>query len=161
MMTDSDFELDDYLAQFAPEPGGHRRPPEGYEPHMSAGGFTRHNGPFYRRLDGAVAYRGFYVLSRHCNSMGIANGGLLSAFADSLLALAVYRNVRLAPVTVRLVCDFVASARQEEWVEGRAEVNHSDDTGIFANAELRSGGRVVLLAQGVFRGQQRSMDGTA
>lgn len=150
---------DQFLENFPPEPDGYRLPPAGFEPHLSAGGFSRHNGPFYQKLVGHENYRGFYLLDRHCNSMGIAHGGLLASFTDALLGLAVYRVTRQAPITVRLTCDFVASARRGDWVEGKGTVTRAGNTVIFADARVTVEERVVLVAQGVFKARRQAMDG--
>ncbi|MCX2980460.1 PaaI family thioesterase [Halieaceae bacterium IMCC14734] len=152
-------EHDDFLSNFPPEPSGYRLPPAGFTPHLSAGGFSRHNGPFYQKLVGQENYRGFYVLERHCNSMGIAHGGLLVSFVDALLGLAVYRVTRQAPITVRLTTDFTASAKLGEWVEGKAHVIEVADDVIFVSALVYSGDTSVLAAQGVFKAQSRNMQG--
>jgi acyl-coenzyme A thioesterase PaaI-like protein len=154
-MTDHDRFLDN----FPPEADGYRLPPAGFEPHLSAGGFSRHNGPFYQKLDGHDNYRGFYVLERHCNSMGIAHGGLLVSFADALLGMAVYRLSRRAPITVRLTTDFVAAAKMGDWVEGKGTVIHAGDDVIFVSANIYVGDNTVLMAQGVFKAQKRDMTG--
>ena len=150
---------DQFLQNFPPEPDGYRLPPAGFEPQLSAGGYSRHNGPFYQKLVGQENYRGFYVLDRHCNSMGIAHGGLLVSFADALLGMAVYRVTRLAPITVRLTTDFTASARRGEWVEGKGQVIDTRDDVIFVSAQIYVADNTVLSAQGVFKAQSRSMRG--
>ncbi len=146
-----------FLENFLPEPDGYRDPPAGFEPHLSAGGFSRHNGPFYQKIEGHDNYRGFYVLERHCNSMGIAHGGQLVSFVDALLGMAVYRVTRMAPITVRLTSDFVASAKRGDWVEGKGKVTRAGSTVIFASADLYVEERIVLTAQGVFKAQKRDM----
>ena len=148
---------DTFLTHFPPESGGYRLPPDGFEPHLSAGGYSNHNGPFYQKLVGQDNYRGFYLLDRHCNSMGIAHGGLLVSFADALLGMAVYRKMREAPITMRLTSDFIASARVGDWVEGKSTVSAVETGVVFANADIYVEARTVLLAQGVFRTQRRSM----
>jgi len=132
-------------------------PPSGFEPHLSGGGYSRHNGPFYQKLDGYDSYRGFYVLERHCNSMGIAHGGLLVSFADALLGMTVYRRTRKSPITVRLTTDFTASARLGDWVEGKGSVVGVDEETIFVDARVYTTERTVLVAQGVFKAQTRAM----
>jgi acyl-coenzyme A thioesterase PaaI-like protein len=148
---------DTFLSHFPAEKDGYRLPPDGFEPHLSAGGYSNHNGPFYQKLVGQENYRGFYLLDRHCNSMGIAHGGLLVSFADALLGMAVYRKRREAPITMRLTSDFIASARVGDWVEGKSTVSAVEDGVVFANADIYVDQRTVLLAQGVFRTQRRSM----
>jgi acyl-coenzyme A thioesterase PaaI-like protein len=153
-MTDRD----EFLAHFPAEPAGHRLPPPGFQPHLSGGGYSRHNGPFYQKLDGHDSYRGFYVLDRHCNSMGIAHGGLLVSFVDGLLGMTVYRRTRRAPLTVRLTSDFTASAKLGEWVEGKGTVVGVEDETIFVEARVYTIDRTVLAAQGVFKAQARAMN---
>ena len=152
-------EHDEFLQNFPPEPDGYRLPPAGFTPHLSAGGYSRHNGPFYQKLDGRDNYRGFYVLDRHCNSMGIAHGGLLVSFADALLGMAVYRVTRKAPLTVRLTTDFTASARRGDWVEGKGQVVEVSEDVIFVSAMIYVGETTVLAAQGLFKAQARDMQG--
>jgi acyl-coenzyme A thioesterase PaaI-like protein len=154
-MTDHD----KFLQNFPAEAGGYRLPPPGFEPHLSAGGYSNHHGPFYQKLDGHDNYRGFYVLERHCNSMGIAHGGLLVSFADGLLGMAVFRVTRKAPITVRLTSDFVASAKLGDWVEGKGTVIKAGADVIFVKANIYVADKTVLIAQGVFKAQRRNMDG--
>ncbi len=94
------------------------------------------------------------------DSMGIAHGGLLVAFADALSGMSVYRLTRLAPITVRLTSDFIASAKQGDWVEGQAAVVEVDANLVFVNADVYVADRTVLTAQGVFKAQRRNMAGT-
>jgi acyl-coenzyme A thioesterase PaaI-like protein len=152
-MTDHD----KFLENFPAEANGYKLPPPGFEPHLSAGGYSRHNGPFYQKLEGHNNYRGFYVLERHCNSMGIAHGGLLVSFVDALLGLSVYRLTRRAPITVRLTSDFIASAKLGDWVEGKGTVIKADDEVIFVNAKVYVADKTVLTAQGVFKTQSRNI----
>ena len=150
----SDADREAFLANFPPEANGYRDPPEGFEPHLSAGGYSRHNGPFYQKIVGHENYRGFYVLERHCNSMGIAHGGLLVSFADALLGMAVYRKTRLPPITIRLTTDFVAAARRGEWVEGCGWIVREEHGVVYVNADIYVADRAVLAAQGVFKGSE-------
>lgn len=152
-------EHEKFLQNFPPNSDGYQEPPEGFKPHLSAGGYSNHNGPFYQKIEGHNNFRGFYVLDRHCNSMDIAHGGLLISFADALLGLAVYRKTRKAPLTVRLTSDFISSAKRGEWVEGKGRVMGMANSVIFVAADIYVGDRTVLTAQGVFKAQERSLDG--
>jgi acyl-coenzyme A thioesterase PaaI-like protein len=152
-------EHDKFLENFPRQANGYKLPPPGFEPHLSAGGYSVHNGPFYQKLDGHDNYRGFYLLERHCNSMGIAHGGLLVSFADALLGMAVYRVTRRAPITVRLTSDFIASAKLGDWVEGKGTVIKADDDVVFVKADIYVADKTVLIAQGVFKAQRRTMSG--
>lgn len=128
-----------------------RPPPEGFVESMDRGPFTTHNGPVYHKKDSAVVTRGFYVLNRHCNGYGIAHGGWLTAFSDGVLGAAVWYATRSRSVTLRLNADFIDMVRQGEWVEGTGIVTRATKSLAFARAELKTGGKLVLTAEGVFK----------
>ena len=97
-------------------------PPEGFVP-SSRGPYTTHNGPmFHRRNDDGGLTHAFFVLPRHCNSMGIVHGGMLSTFFDGVVAGAVGRVTGGMSVTVHLSLDFLSMARAGEWVYGEGRV---------------------------------------
>lgn len=150
-MTDATDKLQKYPAN----PGGYQQPPAGFEPHVSSGGFSNHNGPFYQQLDGKESYRGFYVLDRHTNGMGITHGGLLMTFADGLLGMTVFRHVRRPSVTVRMTTDFISSAKQGEWVEGKGRIVGETETEVYVSADIYVGDRTVMTAQGIFKPQYK------
>ena len=125
--------------------------PEGYVPIQSSAPFGKHNGPIFEKLDGELTWRGFRVLERHCNQGGIVHGGMLMTFADVVLGTAVWRRVEKPSLTIRMVVDFVAPARLGDWVEGTAELSRETKSLIFAEAELRVAGRVVLTSSGIFK----------
>jgi len=57
-------DLTDNFDKYPPNPAGYKKPPAGFEPHFSSGGFSNHNGPFYQKLDGENSYRGFYKIGK-------------------------------------------------------------------------------------------------
>ncbi len=126
-------------------------PPDGFTLAEGRGPFTTHNGPIYRR-DGEDGWkRGFRVLKRHCNSFGLVHGGWYMAFADGLLAEAVFRASGAPMLTVRMTSDFLAAARIGDWVEGAARTTRVTRTMAFAEAEIRCGARLLFTASGVFK----------
>ena len=148
-------DLTDNFDKYPPNPAGYKKPPAGFEPHFSSGGFSNHNGPFYQKLDGENSYRGFYILDRHTNGIGIAHGGLLMTFIDGLLGMTVFRKTRRAPLTVRLTTDFISSAKLGEWVEGKGTVVGTTESEVYVSAEIYVGERTVMTAQGIFKPQRR------
>ncbi len=127
-------------------------PPAGFIESTNRGPFTSHNGPFFHKVDedGGFA-QGFRVLDRHCNGMGIAHGGLITAFADGLMGTAIWRATDTASVTVRLNADFLSIARKGDWVEGTAEVTGRGEGVVFVAADIRAGHRRIMNATGVFK----------
>ena len=80
-------------------------PPEGYAPVVGRGAFTTHNGPYFNGpSDKDRSRQAFYILARHCNTVGILHGGMITAFMDGLLASAVARASGMTPITMHLHC---------------------------------------------------------
>ena len=129
-----------------------RAPPEGFGPTNSRGAFTLHNGPTYRATSEGDVRSGFYVLDRHCNGMGFLHGGMMSAFADSSLAWAVWNESRRFSVTLKLTLEFMDIVRKGAWVEACPEKPLVEDGIAYVSTPLiTASGRRVANADGVFR----------
>jgi uncharacterized protein (TIGR00369 family) len=88
----------------------------------------------------------------HSNSRGFVHGGLISALADNAMGLScdlALGHVRL--VTVNLTLDFIAAAKQGEWLEVRPKVVRTGSTLCFATAEIFSGETLCARANAIFR----------
>ncbi|HEX6859538.1 MAG TPA: PaaI family thioesterase [Caulobacteraceae bacterium] len=133
-------------------------PPEGFTP-SARGPFTAYNGPFFHKLnaDGSFEHA-FYVLKRHCNSMGIAHGGMMTTFLDGLLARAVFTATGNVSVTIHLSVDFLSMARAGEWVFGDARVTKVTKELVFVEGRVRVGQKDVLRGSGVFKPMRRRID---
>jgi len=130
---------------------GRTGPPPGFVERPSRGPFTRMTGPFFERSGTDAVIRAFRVEERHTNALGIAHGGMLMAFLDSVLAGAVSGQVQGSFVTLRMTTDFLAPARLGDWVEGRAGVTRSTRSLCYVRGEARIGERKVAVADAVFR----------
>lgn len=126
-------------------------PPDGFVP-SARGPYTTHNGPMFhkQRADGIYEHA-FFVLPRHCNSMGIVHGGMLTTFLDGLLARAVYEAVKTQSVTLHLSVDFLSAARQGQWVLGEGHVTRVAREIAFAEARIHADGKDVLRGSGIFK----------
>ena len=116
--------------------------PDGFVERPTRGPFARLVGPYYEaaaRGDEAAetVVRGFQVEERHTNALGIAHGGMLMAFLDSVLAGAVATVAEGSFVTLRMTTDFLAPARRGDWVEGHAVVTRQTRSVCFVRGELR------------------------
>jgi uncharacterized protein (TIGR00369 family) len=126
-------------------------PPPGFELMQKRGVFSQRNGPYFSRpRDGGVE-QAFFALPKHCNSMGIVHGGMLSAFLDGLLASAIGLGAGQPGLTIHLSIDFLAMARAGEWVIGEARMSRKTREVAFADARIRVGGRDVVHGSGVFK----------
>jgi uncharacterized protein (TIGR00369 family) len=132
-------------------------PPEGFKP-SARGPYTTHNGPFFHRSTPETLEHAFFVLKRHCNSLGIVHGGMLSTFMDGVLANAVGREAGTASVTVHLSLDFLSMARAGDWVFGDAVVTRQTKDLIFVEGRIRVGTRDVMRASGIFKPVHRRAD---
>ena len=127
-----------------------KSPPPGFELAPPRSGFTGNNGPWYEKREGDKLLRAFRVLPKHVNALGIAHGGMLMAFADSVLARAAHSETRRTIVTMRMICDFVGPARLGDWVEGSAEVTRATRHLAFVRGRIWTGNRTVLTVSGIF-----------
>ena len=113
-------------------------------------GFSEHNGPWFEKRDGAVTIRAFRAGANHVNGLGIVHGGMLMAFADSILARAAVGASGRGAVTMRMTCDFVGPARLGDWVEGTGELTRATRNLAFVRGRIWTGSHTVLTASGIF-----------
>jgi len=137
---------DNLSAETTPEP------PAGFLRSSERGAFSNHNGPYFHHADGTQA---FFALKRHCNSIGLLHGGMLSAFLDGVLASAAGRSGGGTPVTVHLSIDFLDMGRAGDWVMGEASLTRATSDLAFVEGRAHVGGRSLARATGVFKLMRR------
>lgn len=126
--------------------------PEGFTPLAWHRGFGRQVGPLYDRRNPDGTYvRAFRVEEHHTNGLMNAHGGMLMTFADMAWGHAVRPPGGKWWVTVRLVCDFLSSARLGEWVEGTGTVLGVEDEVYTVRGRIWSGERTLMTGTGVFK----------
>ena len=127
-------------------------PPAGFVRSQGRGQFSTHNGPYFHRITGGeTVEQAFYALPRHTNGIGLVHGGMLSAFADGLLAMAIGRKTQKVAVTIHLSIDFLHMARQGDWIIGEARMSRATKDVAFADGRLQARGVDVVRASGVFK----------
>ena len=62
--------------------------PPGFRKLTEASGFAAANGPWFEKIDGGRAIRGFLPGPQHANPMGTVHGGVLCDLADAAMGLA-------------------------------------------------------------------------
>lgn len=125
--------------------------PEGYSPLDFGRGYVRQIGPLYRRATGQGFCMGFRVEPHHTNGMRNAHGGMLMSFADMAWGSVVSYERSAYWVTVRLMLDFLSSAKVGEWVEGSGELLSTADDLYIVRGEVWTGDRLLVTGQGVFK----------
>ncbi len=127
-------------------------PPEGFVRQAGRGSFSTHNGPYFHHPDGRQA---FFALKRHCNSVGLIHGGMLSAFLDGVLAGAAGRATQSTPVTIHLSIDFLDMGRAGDWVMGEAKLTRAAGDIAFVEGRAFVGARGLARATGLFKMMRR------
>lgn len=125
--------------------------PAGYAQVDWRRGFVRQIGPLYRRQTEASATMGFRVEAHHTNGMLNAHGGMLMTFADMSWGHIVSIETSSYWVTVRLACDFLASAGLGDFVEGGGEVLSNEDGLYLVRGRVWCGERTLMTGTGVFK----------
>ncbi len=126
-------------------------PPEGFLQSRTRGPFSTHNGPFYHKVEGETFWHGLYITERHCNSRGRLHGGMMTTFADGLMATAVARANKITAVTISLNCDICAAADIGDWLEGTAHQTGLNDGFAFVEGKAWVDEKIIFSVSGVFR----------
>lgn len=125
--------------------------PDGYEVAEDQA-FNSHVGPFFLRTQDEGVHGLFPVRAYHLNRGGVVHGGMLMTFADMIMGRAAHDAIpdrRCA--TVSLNCDFVASAKLDDWVRGTARVVRRTRAILFVTGELHTDERPILTASGLWK----------
>ena len=134
----------------------HLSVPEGFAVSQSRGAFSNHNGPVYEAIAKDDTRSGFFILDRHCNSMGFLHGGMASAFADRSLARAVWAETRRMSVTLKLTLHFLETVRLHSWLEAHPRVISHDHDLVQVTADLLiNGQKLAARADATFRTLRR------
>lgn len=131
----------------------HPTPPPGF--HI----FEEYDGPFGELVGPLFATRppdslrfAFLPQKHHTNGGGNMHGGMLMMLADQILGMTVRKAIDGArSVTLNLDCDFVASARPGEWLEGEAEIIRQTRSMVFVRGSIRCGENIVLSISGIWK----------
>lgn len=125
--------------------------PEGFRTLTGGSPAETHIGPFYYRKAEAGLEMGFRAGGQHCNAIGGVHGGVLLAFADYAVTMLALSGVRENCATVSLASEFIAAARNGDWVEARGEVVRRTGSMTFVRGELFVADAVVLTFQSVLK----------
>lgn len=120
---------------------------------MEDDGFIALIGPFYSRTRAGSIEFAVECREKHRNLGGIVQGGLLMAFADRALGMAVrdQSDGSSGGVTVHLDVHFTAPVRLGDVLVTRPRVEPGTRSLRFARSDLTVDGSVVAIATGVFK----------
>ncbi|MBM7063036.1 PaaI family thioesterase [Pseudomonas sp. UL073] len=124
--------------------------PAGFSALQAPPGFVRYCGGFHFHDElPLVAVR---IVADHLNSVRIVHGGFLATVADTAFGLVLKRalGTPVPPITVSLTVDYLAAAREGDWLEAHVEVLKVGRSFVNASCLLKVGERPVLRASAVF-----------
>ena len=133
-------------------------PPDGYLPLFRTSPFLVLNGPFFYKPNspsGDLSQGfsiGFRVGPQHLNAKGIMHGGLYATVADVALGYvtAAARPAGDKLLTTNLSLDYVADAREGDWLDVEVSILKNGRRLAVANALIRCCDRVLASARASF-----------
>jgi uncharacterized protein (TIGR00369 family) len=127
--------------------------PEGFILMDKIGGFNDVIAPCYARFRGKEIDLGFFVEAHHCNPMGSCHGGMLMTFVDIMFAGVVCTHIGkfVGTPTININCDFVAGARQGDWLQNETHFLHLTNSVAYIGGSIVGPNGIVLRANGAFR----------
>ena len=125
--------------------------PDGYKTIPGLSPAEDHIGPFYYRKTGESVVLGFRAAPHNCNGIGTVHGGVLMCFADYAVTMLALSGVKENCTTISFSSDFIAAAREGDWVEAEGEVVRRTGSMTFVNGRLHVAGDVVLTFQVVVK----------
>ena len=124
--------------------------PYGFHELTEAIGFAAFNGPWFQKIEGGRAIRGFRPGPQHANALGIVHGGMLAAFLDSAMGGAVWHQLGRRAVTLRLSLDYLGPGKVGDWLQAEGEVVGHDEHVAQVKGRLYGPRHEVLAGLGAF-----------
>jgi uncharacterized protein (TIGR00369 family) len=124
--------------------------PPGFRELTEVVGFAAANGPWFEKIEGARAIRGFRPGAQHANALGIVHGGMLAAFLDSAMGTAVFHAIGRRAVTLKLSIDYLGPGRIGDWLQAEGEVIAHDEHVAQVKGRLYGPRHDVLAGLGIF-----------
>ncbi|SEB08231.1 PaaI family thioesterase [Variovorax sp. YR216] len=116
----------------------------------SLGGFADRIGPIWTRKENDGWAYGILATPEHLNPAGFVHGGGFCALFDHVVSAVAWEAVgRRACVTVQLNTQFLAAAREGQFLEARARVTRATNSLVFVDGAIESGGTELLRGSSV------------
>jgi uncharacterized protein (TIGR00369 family) len=128
------------------------RIPEGFEPLFRTSPVLGLIGPVYCRGKGPELVLGMRAETKHCNARGTVHGGVLATLADVALGytMAFSSDPPASLATASLNLDFAGSAKPDDWLETRVDIQRQGSRLAFANCYIWVGSQRIVRASGVY-----------
>jgi len=128
-------------------------PPEGFALFAGRGDAENILGPYYWCAQGDRRAMGFRVKSYHLNRNRVCHGGIIAAFADAQSAILKFGTdlEGFVTPTINLTVDYIAPARQGNWVESAPVLVKSTARLLFITATILVDGGIIARMNGIHK----------
>ncbi len=114
--------------------------------------FEVHVGPIFQSGEKGAKRFGLRVDKRHVNMNGVVHGGMLMTFADAALGQAAWDACdHAACVTLNMQSQFLAPAREGDWIEVAPILVRRTRALIFIRGDFTVDGAPVYSASSVWK----------
>lgn len=116
-------------------------------------GFSEHMGPFFERDTIQGMERGLKVEAHHLNPEGVVHGGVVLSFMDYVIYRAIGDSIghQIKFATINLNSNFIAAAKQGDFILGSGKVVRKTKSVIFAEGLLWTDQRQIMTASGIWK----------
>ena len=126
--------------------------PEGFKLYESRDGmFTDRIGPYFIKGRFPDAIIGIRIFEHHSNLNGVAHGGLLMAFVDSIGGYTAAKAGASASVTANFNANFIRPVPLGSWIEGKGKALKAGRKAVFIRVELTLDEKIVFSAEGIWQ----------
>jgi acyl-coenzyme A thioesterase PaaI-like protein len=132
--------------------------PEGYSRHFRTSPLTDPWEPLYSKAANGAILLALRIRPAHCNSRGIAHGGLISALADNAMGLSLsealgerHKERPSGLVTITLSLDFLGAGRIDQWLEFVPRVLRAGGSLGFVDCLIRADDQRIARGNATFR----------
>ncbi|MBE7635363.1 hypothetical protein GUA87_00780 [Sneathiella sp. P13V-1] len=126
--------------------------PEGYRPYQAPDMYPEKIGPLYFKREGEEYSFGFLVEKGHTNFNGVLHGGMMMSFVDEMLGHKVWHAIgKKMCATISLNFDFIASAKQGDWVDLNCKITRKGMSVVFIRGELVVDDQIILTVDGIWK----------
>lgn len=115
-------------------------------------GFMGAAGPLWTRREGDAWAYGLLARAKHLNPAGVVHGGALLTLVDHAISTVAWEaSGRMPCVTLQLDSHLVASVREAQFAQARAELVQRTASLLFMRASVSVEGSLVLSAQAIMK----------
>lgn len=127
--------------------------PDGFELLDRDSPFSDLTGPYFeKRENGKHIMLGMRVTKNHLNRIRLTHGGVYMTLADNAFGDAIKAECGqdASVITVNFSCQFLASAKEGDWLEARVSFNKIGRKLVFGDCKIFNGETMVFASEAVF-----------